>query len=142
MKRLRNFLTRSLRDEEGFSMTELMVVLVIIGILTLIALPRFMGMTTKAKTTEAKMQLRTLHALMQSYYFEYDQYTTDLALIGFEQSPTVDNEGSARYLISVESAEGAQFIAIATAVVDFDKDGQFNVWEVNQDGLIVERTPD
>ena len=121
-------------------MTELMVVLVIIGILTLIALPRFMNMTTKAKTTEAKMMLRTTHALMQSYYFEHDQYTTDLLLIGFEQAPSVENGGSARYAISVESADGAQFIAIA--VVDFDKDGSFNVWEVNQDGIIRERTPD
>ena len=141
MKRLR-LLHRALRREEGFSMTELMVVLVIIGILTLIALPRFMNMTTKAKTTEAKTMLRTLHALMQAYYFEHDQYSPDLLLVGFEQTPTVENGGSARYAISVESADGAQFIALATAVVDFDKDGAFNVWEVNQDGLITERTPD
>lgn len=123
-------------------MTELMVVLVIIGILTLIALPRFMNMTTKAKATEAKTMLRTLHALMQAYYFEHDQYTTDLLLVGFEQAPTIENGGNARYAISVESAEGAQFVAVATAVVDFDNDGAFNVWEVNQEGLIVERTPD
>ena len=123
-------------------MMELMVVLVIIGILTLVALPRFMNMTTKAKTTEAKTMLRTLHALMQAYYFEHDQYSTALPVVGFEQAPTVENGGNARYLISVESADGAQFVAIATAVIDFDKDGTFNVWEVNQDGLIVERTPD
>lgn len=123
-------------------MTELMVVLVIIGILTLIALPRFMNMTTRAKTTEAKMMLRQMHALMQSHYFEHDQYTTDLLQVGFEQAPTVENGGNARYTLSVESAEGAQFVAIATAVVDFDKDGTFNVWEVNQDGIIQERTPD
>ena len=121
---------------------ELMVVLVIIGILTLVALPRFMNMTTKAKTTEAKTMLRTVHALMQAYYFEHDQYSTDLAVVGFEQAPTADNGGNARYVISVESADGAQFVALATAVVDFDKDGNFNVWEVNQEGLILERTPD
>ena len=141
MKYLRT-LQRELRQEEGFSMTELMVVLVIIGILTLIALPRFMNMTTRAKTTEAKMMLRTTHALMQSHYFEHDQYTTDLLQIGFEQAVTVENGGTARYAISIESADGAQFIAIATAVVDFDKDGTFNVWEVNQDGIIQERTLD
>ncbi len=131
-----------LRQEDGWSMTELMVVLVIIGILTLIALPRFMNMTTKAKTSEAKTMLRTVHALMQSYYFEHDQYTSDLLLAGFEQALTVDNGGNARYAMTVESADGAQFVALATAVVDFDKDGAFNVWEVNQDGLIRERTPD
>jgi len=130
------------RDEEGWSMTELMVVLVIIGILTLIALPRFMNMTTKAKTSEAKMMLRTTHALMQSYYFEHDQYTTELPATGFEQALTVDNGGNARYVVSVEAADGATFTALATAVVDFDKDGVFNVWAVNQDGIITEQTPD
>jgi len=123
-------------------MTELMVVLVIIGILTLIALPRFMNMTTKAKTTEAKTMLRTVHALMQAYYFEHDQYTTDLTQVGFEQALTINSGGNARYELSVESASGAQFIALATAAVDFDQDGTFNVWEVNQDGIITERTPD
>lgn len=131
-----------LRREDGFSMTELMVVLVIIGILTLIALPRFMSMTTKAKTTEAKTALRHTHALMQSYYFEHDRYASDLALIGYEQPATVEAGGSARYVVTVESAADGQFVAIATAVVDFDKDGQFNVWQVNQDGLVSERTPD
>lgn len=134
--------TKSWQDEEGFSMTELMVVLVIIGILTLIALPRFMSITTKAKTTEAKSQLRMVHTLMKSYYFEHDRYTTDLAAVGYEPVPTVDDGGNARYAISIESAEGGQFVAIATAVVDFDKDGQYNVWEVDQEGIVRERTPD
>ena len=123
-------------------MTELMVVLVIIGILTLIALPRFMTMTTRAKTTEAKAMLRNVHALMQSYYFEHDRYAAALFEIGFEQAPTVDQGGNARYLVSLESTEGVGFVAVATAVVDFDKDGQFNVWEVMQDGVVRERVPD
>lgn len=132
----------ALRREAGFSMTELMVVLVIIGILTLIALPRFKNMTTRAKTTEAKAMLRNAHALMQSYYFEHDRYPADLFEVGFEQTPTIDQGGNARYLVSLESAEGGGFVAVATAVVDFDKDGQFNVWEVMQDGVVRERVPD
>ena len=123
-------------------MTELMVVLVIIGILTLIALPRFTNMTTRAKTTEAKTMLRNVHALMQSYYFEHDRYPADLLMVGFEQTPTVDQGGNARYLVSLEAVEGGGFIAAATAVVDFDKDGQFNVWEVGPEGIVRERVPD
>lgn len=123
-------------------MTELMVVLVIIGILTLIALPRFMNVTTRAKTTEARTMLRHLHTLMQSYYFEHDQYPTDPVLAGFEQAPTIDQGGTARYVISVETVAAGTFVALATAVVDFDKDGQLNVWEVNQDGVLLERSPD
>lgn len=133
---------REWQQEDGFSMTELMVVLVIIGILTLIALPRFMNVTTRAKATEARGMLRHAHALMQAYFFEHDQYPADLATVGFEQALTVADGGSARYTLTIESAQGARFVALATAVSDFDGDGQFNVWEVDQDGLIRERTPD
>lgn len=44
--------------ESGFSLTELMVVLVIIGVLVLLALPRLLPVVTKAKTTEAKLMLK------------------------------------------------------------------------------------
>lgn len=132
----------ALKQEEGFSMTELMVVLVIIGILTLLALPRFMNVTTQAKMSEAKMMLRQVHALQKSYYFEHDNYAADVALLQFEQPPLITDGGTARYRVAVESAEGAAFVATATSVVDFDKDGVMNVWQVDQEGRITERTPD
>ncbi len=130
------------RCEEGFSMTELMVVLVIIGILTLLALPRFMSVATRAKMSEAKMMLRQVHALQKSYYMEHDVYARELPLLAFEQTPLVIDGGTARYLIAIEKAEGAAFLATATSVVDYDKDGEMNVWQVDQEGVVTERTPD
>ena len=58
-----------LHNEEGFSLTELMVVLVIIGVLVLLALPKLLPLVTKAKTTEAKLMLKQVHTLQQSYKF-------------------------------------------------------------------------
>ena len=133
----------TLAQEDGFSLTELLVVLVIIGILVaLLALPRFTAVTTKAKATEAKIMLKQVHALQQAHFFEFDRYAADPAELGFEQSPLTTEGGSAYYQISVETAEGAAFVALATSVVDFDHDGTFNVWEVDQDGRVTERTPD
>lgn len=140
--RYRRLTTELMREEDGFSLTELMVVLVIIGILALLALPRFMNVTTRAKMSEAKMMLKQVHALQKAYYFEHDLYAADLATLRFEHTPLITDGGTARYQIGIESAEGFAFIATATAVVDFDKDGEMNVWEVNQDGVIAERTPD
>ena len=40
--------------EKGFTLVELMIVIVIVGILSAVALPNFLNQTTKAKTTEAK----------------------------------------------------------------------------------------
>ncbi len=132
----------TLKSEDGFSLTELMVVLVIIGILALLAIPRFSSVTSKAKMAEAKTMLKQVHTLQEAYRFEYDVYGGDLISIGFEQVPLVTDGGTARYLISVEAAEAGLYTALATAVVDFDKDGEFSVWQVDQTGRISERNPD
>ena len=46
--------------DSGFSLTELMVVLVIIGVLVLLALPKLLPIVTRAKTTEAKLMLTSI----------------------------------------------------------------------------------
>jgi type IV pilus assembly protein PilE len=131
-----------IKPEDGFSMTELMVALVIIGILVLLALPRLMPVVTKAKTTEAKLQLKQVYMLEKTYKYEYDKYTNDLAAIGFEQETLITEDGTARYKIEISEADVSTFKATATSVVDFDDDGQFNQWEVTEKGDIKEVIPD
>jgi type IV pilus assembly protein PilE len=130
------------RRQSGFSLTELMVVLVIIGVLVLLALPKLLPLVTKAKTTEAKLQLKHVFTLEQSYKYEHDRYSTMLSEIGFEQTKLITEGGQARYKIEVLSADEASFLAQATSVVDFDNDGTFNVWTVDQTGAIKEKIPD
>jgi len=140
---MNNNLTRRLREEEdGFSLPEILVVIVIIGILVLLAIPRFTSVITKAKTTEAKMMLKHLHTLQQSYYYENDRYGLELAAVGFAQEILVTEGGEARYRIEIAQADASQFLAKAIAVVDFDKDGVFNSWEVDQSGDIRQVIPD
>jgi type IV pilus assembly protein PilE len=129
-------------EEKGFTITELLVVLVIIGILVLLALPRLMPIVTKAKTTEAKLNLKQVLMLEKAYKYENDKYSSNLAEIGFEQDKLITEGGNARYNITITNADVNSFRAIATAVVDFDNDGTFNIWEVTQDGAIKEITPD
>jgi type IV pilus assembly protein PilE len=126
----------------GFSLTELMVVLVIIGVLVLLALPKLLPLVTKAKTTEAKLMLKQVATLEQSYKFEYDRYSASLPDIGFEQTKLITDGGQARYKIEIVSADDKSYVAIATSVVDFDNDGTFNVWEADQTGVIREKVPD
>lgn len=127
---------------EGFSLTEILVVIVIIGILVLLAMPKFASVIGKAKTTEAKMMLKHLHTLEQTYQYENDRYSLSLAEIGFEQEALVTEGGEARYKIEVVEADEQRYTARAVAVVDFDKDGTYNVWEVNQKGKIVQSIAD
>jgi len=129
-------------NNHGFSLTELMVVLVIIGVLVLLALPKLLPLVTKAKTTEAKLMLKQVLTLEQSYKFENDHYSTSLPEIGFEQTKLISEGGQARYKIEVVSADEKSFVAIATSTVDFNNNGTFNVWESDQTGVIKEKVPD
>lgn len=134
--------TRNARALPGFTLTELLVVLVIIGILVLLALPRLMPLISKAKSTEAQVQLGHVHALEKGYFYMYSRYSTDLEEIGFEQETLTTEEGTANYQIEVVSADATGFVARATAVVDFDGDGNYNVWEIDQNKKLVEVTKD
>lgn len=135
-------MTKYKKYDEGFSLTELMVVLVIIGILVLLALPRLLPLVTKAKTTEAKLSLKQVYMLERTYKFEYDTFADNLQSIGFEQEKLITEGGNARYSIEIVNADVNAFTATAISVVDFDDDGIFNVWEVNEDGKILEKIAD
>lgn len=128
--------------EEGFSLTELLVVLVIIGVLVMLAIPIYNNIATRAKITEAKLMLNQVHTLQQSFHMEHDYYAEDLNRIGFQQERLITEEGRARYIIEIEHADQEGYTAIATSIVDFNSNDAYNVWEINEDGILAERTPD
>lgn len=70
------------------------------------------------------------------------RYSSDLKEIGFEQEKLSPEGGNANFRIQLGEADNNSFKATATSVVDFDGDGTFNVWEINQDKQLKEVTPD
>lgn len=135
---------KQMKKLKAFTLSELLVVLVIIGILVLLALPSLMPMITRARSIEAKKQLTYLQSLEKTYFFEYSRYSDDFIALGFEQRRLVTDEppGPANYLIEVTDVSASGFIGKATAVVDFDGDGVYNIWEIDQDGNLLETQKD
>ncbi len=131
-----------LQEESGFTLTELLVVIVIIGVLASLAIPKFLGVITKAKSTEAKLMLKQIYDLEQSYYMENDVYAANLNAIGFQHDKLLTEGGKARYKVEVTEASPLGFTARAVAVADFDKDGVMNVWTINHEGDLREEVPD
>lgn len=132
------------RKVKAYTLTEILVVLVIIGILVLLALPNLLPLITKAKSTEAKIQLEHLSTLQKTFFYEKSKYSSDLNEIGFiqEKLTTDGKDGRANYKIEIIKATNNAFLARATAVADFDGDGTFNVWEIDQDKNLKEVVAD
>ncbi len=127
---------------KAFSLTEILVVLVIIGILILLALPNLMPLITRAKSTEAKAQLEHVYTLEKNYFYEHSKYSNDLEELGFEQEKLTTDGGQANYRIEVQDAGPNAFVVKATAVVDFNGNGTFNIWEIDQEKNLHETTKD
>ncbi len=70
---------------KAFTLPELLSVLVIIGILVLLALPRLMPLISRTKATEAQLQLRHLQTLQKSNFYMHSKYSDDYITLGFEQ---------------------------------------------------------
>jgi type IV pilus assembly protein PilA len=62
----------------GFTLLELMIVVMISSILALIALPNVMSQIGKARETEAKMVLSTIGMAQQTYFFEKQSFASKM----------------------------------------------------------------
>ena len=123
-----------LRKTNAFTLNEMLMVLAIIGILLLLALPTFMPLISKTKAQEAKIQLKYISNLQTQYRYLNSKYTMEFNELGFEAPKTVNEDGTANYRYEVIEASNGSFKARAEAIVDFDGDGVFNVWEIDENG--------
>jgi type IV pilus assembly protein PilE len=133
---------KKFQSSSGFTLIELMIVIVVIGILATLAVPKYMSVTRKAKESEAKLMLNQVHSLQESYFREHDTYASILEELGFEQEKLISEGGKARFIINLTTNGSQTFSATATSIVDFDKDGNYSVWNINNEGKLTNINPD
>jgi type IV pilus assembly protein PilA len=75
--------TFNIKNQVGFTLIELMIVVGIIGILVSIAAPNFARYQSKARQSEAKIALAAIYSGEKAFYSEYNAYVGDFGAIGF-----------------------------------------------------------
>ncbi len=64
-------MSKRLKSQKGFTLIELMVVIVIIGILVAIALPNFIGAQDRAKLSSVKANMHTYQTIVETYAVDW-----------------------------------------------------------------------
>jgi type IV pilus assembly protein PilA len=96
-------------DESGFTLIELMIVVLIIGLLVGIALPTFLGARTRAQNTAAISDLRTGLSASKVYFTDDDSY------LGFDAAQAETLEPSLQWADAGDPPTGVVAVAEVTA---------------------------
>lgn len=126
----------------AYNLQEVLIVLMIIGILLLLALPNLMPLISKTKSIEAQTQLKYIYNSQTSYRYMHSKYSSDLSDIDFEAPKTIKENGTSNYTYEILTTTNNSFKARATAITDFDGDGIFNVWEIDETGALKQTVKD
>ena len=102
LERCRLTTKRSLRrdrTDQGFTLTELMIVLVILGLLTAIIAPNMMGRLGVARSQSARVQIENLAGALETFKIDTGRYpTTEMGLAALETPPTGVSNWTGPYL--------------------------------------------
>ena len=103
-------MTRPLPSRSGFTLIELMVVVVVIGILAATAVPKFVSATRGSREAEAKPLLRQIYTLEERYKARTGAYSMDIALL--EGGPALSSSG--QYFTYAVDAHASGFCIAAS----------------------------
>ncbi|MBU1887971.1 MAG: type II secretion system GspH family protein [Candidatus Omnitrophica bacterium] len=134
------FFLRKKMFNTGFTLTELLIVVVILGILATLALPMLVKTIEKAKVGEATSNLNLIRTGQKIYFLEYSTFWPDITQLNIENP----NEASSRYFEYTSSSAGdslsSDFTATATrgggGAADASSPYQGVVYYISKDGQI------
>lgn len=127
-------------NNRGFTLIELMIVVVIIGILAALAIPRFMQSTTKVKQSEAKQILKQIYVNERTY--RQQGFVTQYFIPGSPASAAAPNVLSPIWIEIMMTAKytftivGNANTFTATATANIDDDPTIDTWTIDQEGVL------
>lgn len=128
------------KPSAGFTLVELMIVIVIVAILAAIAIPAYEHQVRESRRTEAKTALLDLAAREQRYYSVQNTFSQSFGDLGYAAagtSPASVAVGSGYYNVTVTTAVANPpgFLLTATATGTQTADTTCNSYTVDNTGL-------
>ncbi len=112
------------KKQQGFTIVELLIVIVVIGILAALVITTFSGIQQKGRDTERQTDIKALHGQLEAYYAQNGKYPTlaDLNsttfrsanLKGLDSEALQDPKGSAQTLVSAPVANSYSYAVAPT----------------------------
>jgi prepilin-type N-terminal cleavage/methylation domain-containing protein len=106
-----------LKKAKGFTLIELMVVIVIVGILAAVAIPKFLDASNKAKASEFPTQLTAMYTGENAYQAELGGFTDDFTKL--KDSAGVDITSSSKWFTYSLAGTASTFTGTATVSTAF-----------------------
>ncbi len=115
------------RKQSGFTIVELLIVIVVIGILAALVITTFSGIQQKARNTERETDVKSLHGQLEAYYASANAYPTlanlndatwrSTNLKGLDAEALKDPKGTDQTLCAATSATCYGYAVDATSGV-------------------------
>jgi type IV pilus assembly protein PilE len=117
------------KSTNGFTLIELMIVVVVIGIIAAIAIPAYADYVTRSKRADGKTALLAMQLEQEKYRANNPQYASTAAILGFSVTSP-----DGYYTLSVSSADDTSYSLVADPIEAEHNDPVCNNLVVNQDG--------
>jgi len=105
---------RIARKAAGFTLVELLVVIVVLAVLAAIVLPKFMDSGQRSKEAALKSDLKLLRNAVTLYKTDTGLYPTSLADLAAATAPAQGNNGTADVALTAANWHGPYLQAVAT----------------------------
>jgi general secretion pathway protein G len=133
MSARRDICSRSVGNQDGFTLLELLVVMVIIGLLASFVGPRYFSQIGKSEVKSAKAQIDALEKALDQYRLDLGKYpTTEQGLVALVSKPANEAKWDGPYLKKTVPADpwGSPYVYKFPG----EHNNEFDLWSFGKDG--------